>query len=137
MSSDFIADCGLRIVTVGLMNTEEFKKRTKAYALRVIKVVDSLPNTQSAGVLGNQLLRSGTSVGANYRAAARGKSRADFISKMGIVEEECDESLYWMELLVEDGLVDEERVADLMSEGDEILAMTVSSIRTARANRET
>jgi four helix bundle protein len=118
------------------MNTEAFKKRTKAYALRVIKLVDSLPNTRAGRVVGDQLLRAGTSVGANYRAAARGRSRADFIAKMGIVEEECDESLYWMELLIEDGLVDEERLDDLMAEGEEILAMTVSSIRTARANRE-
>jgi four helix bundle protein len=114
------------------VDKEQFKKRTKAYALRVIKVVEALPNTQTAKVLGNQLLRSGTSVGANYRAAARAKSSADFVSKMGTVEEECDESLYWMELLVEDGLVDAERLAGLMAEGDEILAMTVSSIRTAR-----
>jgi four helix bundle protein len=118
------------------MNTEAFKKRTKAYALRVIKLVDSLPNTRAGRVVGDQLLRAGTSVGANYRAAARGRSRADFIAKMGIVEEECDESLYWMELLIEDGLVDEERLDDLMAECEEILAMTVSSIRTARANRE-
>jgi four helix bundle protein len=118
------------------MNTEAFKKRTKAYALRVIKLVDSLPNTRAGRVVGDQLLRAGTSVGANYRAAARGRSRADFIAKMGIVEEECDESLYGMELLIEDGLVDEERLDDLMAEGEEILAMTVSSIRTARANRE-
>jgi len=114
------------------VDKEQFKKRTKAYALRVIKVVDALPNTQSSKVLGGQLLRSGTSVGANYRAAARAKSSADFISKMGTVEEECDESLYWMELIIEDGLVGGERLADLMAEGDEILAMTVSSIRTAR-----
>jgi four helix bundle protein len=118
------------------MNTEAFKKRTKAYALRVIRLVDSLPNTRAGRVVGDQLLRAGTSVGANYRAAARGRSRADFIAKMGIVEEECDESLYWMELLIEDGVVDEARLDDLMAEGEEILAMTVSSIRTARANRE-
>ncbi len=118
------------------MNSEDFKKRTKAYALRVIKVVESLPNSQTGRVIGNQLLRSGTSVGANYRAAARGRSRPDFISKMGIVEEECDESLYWMELLVEGGLVDEDRLADLMGEGDEILSMVVASIRTSRAHRD-
>ena len=117
------------------MDKEQFRKRTKAYALRVIKVVESLPNTQSGRVLGDQLVRSGTSVGANYRAAARAKSRADFISKMGTVEEECDESLYWMELLVEGGLVEGGRLEELMAEGDEILAMTISSIRTARASR--
>ena len=117
------------------MNAELFKKRTKAYALGVIHVVESLPGTQTGRVIGNQLLRSGTSVGANYRAAARAKSRADFVSKMGTVEEEADESLYWMELLIEAGLVDVGRLEDLMAEGNEILAMVVSSIRTARANR--
>lgn len=85
--------------------------------------------------MGRQLLRSGTSVGANYRAASRAKSKADFIAKMGIVEEECDESLYWMEMLVEADLVDSERLAELMKEGDEILSMVVASIRTARSNR--
>jgi four helix bundle protein len=117
------------------MNAESFKKRTQAYALRVIHVVDSLPKTQTGRVIGNQLLRSGTSVGANYRAAARAKSRADFVSKMGTVEEECDESLYWMELLIESGMVDAGRLADLMTEGNEILAMVVASIRTTRAKR--
>ena len=127
------AECGF---TMAAMNTAEFKKRTKAYALRVIRLVDSLPNTRVGRVVGDQLLRAGTSVGANYRAAARARSRADFIAKMAIVEEECDESLYWMELLIDEGLVDGGRLEDLVAEGDEILAMTVSSIRTARANRE-
>ncbi len=86
-------------------------------------------------MLGNQLLRSGTSVGANYRAASRAKSKADFIAKMGIVEEECDESLYWMEMLADAGLVDIARMAKLMKEGDEILSMMVASIRTARSSR--
>jgi four helix bundle protein len=117
------------------MNADLFKKRTKAYALRVITVVESLPDTHTGRVINNQLLRCATSVGANYRAAARAKSRADFISKMGTVEEECDESLYWMELLIEADLVDVGRLEDLMAEGNEILAMVVSSIRTARANR--
>lgn len=114
------------------MTREEFKARTKAYALRVIKVVDALPRESVAKTLGLQLLRSGTSVAANYRAAVRGKSTADFVAKMGIVEEECDESLFWMELLVESGRISEKRVASLMSEGGEILAITVASIKTAR-----
>ena len=88
-----------------------------------------------ADVLGKQLLRSGTFVGANYRAACRAKSRADFISKMGIVEEEADESMYWMELLIESGLVQHDRVADLLNEADQLIAMTVSSIQTARSNK--
>ncbi len=77
----------------------DLKKRTKAFALRVIALVESLPRSRTANVIGNQLLRSGTSVGANYRSACRGRSTAEFISKMGIVEEEADESLFWMELL--------------------------------------
>jgi len=98
----------------------------------VIRLVESLPHGQTASVIGRQLLRSATSVGANYRAASRAKSTADFISKMGIVEEECDESLYWMEMLAEAGIVDTARMADLMKEGGEILSMVVASIRTAR-----
>jgi four helix bundle protein len=81
------------------MNPSEMKKRTKAYALAIIRLVQTLPNTPAARVLGNQLVRCGTSVGANYSASCRAKSQADFIAKMGIVEEEADESIYWMELL--------------------------------------
>ncbi len=118
------------------MNSEDFKKRTKAFALRVIRLVESLEKNRkssaTSGVIGRQLLRSGTSVGANYRAACRARSRADFISKMGIVEEECDESLYWMELLVESGLVKANRLASLMMEAEELLAMSVASINTSR-----
>ena len=85
------------------MNPDEFKKRTKAFAVRIIKLVDSLPSSRSTNVIANQLMRSGTSVGANYRAVCRAKSKADFISKLGNVEEECDETIYWMELLTESG----------------------------------
>ena len=114
------------------MNPEQFKKRTKAFALRVIHLADSLPQSGSASVMARQLLRSGTSVGANYRAACRAKSRADFVSKLGTVEEECDESIYWMELLVDSGKIKAVRIADLMKEADEILAMVVASAKTAR-----
>ena len=117
------------------MTREEFKKRTKAYALRIVKVVDALPDDRVARTLGHQLLRSGTSVAANYRAAVRGKSAADFISKMGIVEEECDESLFWIELLIESGRIKPDRLAELMQEGGEILAITVASIKTARRGK--
>ncbi len=85
-------------------------------------------------VIGNQLLRSGTAVGANYRAAARARSRADFIAKMGIVEEECDETLYWLEMLVELQLINADRSNELRAEGNEILALVVASVRTARGN---
>ena len=117
------------------MDTEAFKQRTRSYALRVIRLVQALPKDLVSHRLGDQLLRSGTSVGANYRAAARAKSRADFISKLGTVEEECDESIYWMELLMEAGLIPLKRLQSLMAEGTEILAMTVASIRTAKENK--
>ena len=103
--------------------------------MRVIKLVDALLNTPVARVIRNQLLRCGTSVGANYRAAKRAKSTADFISKMGTVEEEADESMYWMELIMETKLLKESRISDLYQEADEILAMVVTSIKTARRNK--
>ena len=109
------------------MTKEEMKTRTKRYGLRVIKTVQALPNNQVANVLGSQLLRSGTSVGANYRAACRAKSTADFINKLKIVEEESDESIYWMELLVESDLMPMKRLAALMKEGDEIVSIIVAS----------
>ena len=93
------------------MNEREFKARTKDIALRVIRLVDSLPSRRSAEVIGKQLLRSGTSIGANYRAACRGKSTADVINKLAIVEEEADESLYWIELSIDGGLVTETKPA--------------------------
>ena len=117
------------------MNPEEMKNRTKQFALHVIRLVESLPRGRIADVLGRQLLRSGTSVGANYRSACRAKSTADFISKMGIVEEETDESLYWIELLIEAGIIESKRLESLMKEADELLAITVSSIKTARRKR--
>ncbi|MDP9004352.1 MAG: four helix bundle protein [Verrucomicrobiota bacterium] len=117
------------------MKKEDFVKRTMTFGLRVIRLVDSLPKQQVAQVLGNQLLRAGTSVGANYRAAVRGKSRTDFIAKMGIVEEECDEAPYWMEMLIESGIVRPDLLKDLKDEGNQILAIVVASIRTARRNK--
>lgn len=94
-----------------------------------------MPNNWIARTLGKQLLRSGTSVGANYRAVCRAKSNADFINKLRVVEEECDESLFWMELLVDNNLVKGVRLRDLMKEGNEILAIVVASAKTARSNR--
>ncbi len=117
------------------MDEKQFKERTKNLALRVIRVVGALPPGPAGEVIGRQLLRSATSVGANYRAACRGRSTADVISKLSIVEEEADETLYWFELLVEAGLMPEARLADLMTEADEIIAMTVSSIKTLRTRR--
>jgi four helix bundle protein len=112
----------------------DLRQRTRKFALRVIRLVEALPKTRTAEVIGKQLLRAGTSVGANYRAACRAKSTKDFIYKMGLVEEEADESLYWMELLVEAGLVKLERLQSLMVEADELVAITVASIKTARGD---
>jgi four helix bundle protein len=114
------------------MSPEEFKRRAFEYGVRIVRLVQALPKKDSARDLGRQLLRAGTSVGANYRAAARARSRADFVAKLGIVEEECDESLYWMEMLMELELVNKKRIQPLYAEGSEILAMVVSSINTAR-----
>ena len=110
------------------------KARTKAYANRVVRVCKALPNDWIARTLGAQLLRSGTAVGAIYRSVCRAKSNADFINKLHIVEEECDESLFWMELLVDNGVIRETRFLSLMKEGDEILAIVVSAAKTARTS---
>ena len=117
------------------MKKEDFLQRTRAFGLRVIHLVENLARTQTAQIPGRQLLRAGTSVGANYRAAVRAKSRADFISKMGTVEEECDEAIYWIEMLVDAGLTKPAMVTDLMDEGNQILSIVVASIRTARRGK--
>jgi four helix bundle protein len=114
------------------MTPASFRARTKALAVRVARMVDALPPSRSTDVITRQLLRCATGVGANYRAACRAKSPRDFVCKMAIVEEECDECLYWLELLIETKKVREERLADLLREANEILAMVVASIRTAR-----
>src|SRR5438270_6885551 len=103
------------------MDADAMKQRTRAFALRVVHLVEALPHNRTADVIGKQLLRCGTSVGANYRASCRAKSSADFIAKMGIVEEEADETIYWIELLVETDLIKESRVADLLSEANQIV----------------
>ena len=115
---------------------EDLKQRTKAFALKIIQLVESLPKGRTADVIGRQLLRAGTSVGANYRSSCRAKSRADFIAKMGIVEEEGDESLFCMELLVEANIVSDSALKSLMTEADEIVAIVVSSILTSKKNRQ-
>jgi four helix bundle protein len=118
------------------MSPDDFKGRTKAYALRIIRLFEALPHRGAPAILGRQLLRAGASVGTNYRSACRAKSRADFISKMGTVQEECDETLYWLELLVESDFIKAKRVKALMNEGGEILALVIASIRTARGRRK-
>jgi four helix bundle protein len=114
------------------MTREEMRRRTKAYANRIVKLCSSLPINWVAQTLGKQLLRSGTSVGANYRAVCRAKSTADFIHKLRVVEEECDESLFWMELLVDNAIIKTSRLTGLMKEANEILAIVVASAKTAR-----
>lgn len=111
------------------------KARTKRFALRVIKLVDALPKSPAAYTIGKQLLRCGTSVGANYRSACRAKSTADFISKLSIVEEEADECVYWIELLAESGIVHEHLVSDLTGEANQITAIMVKSIKTSKLRR--
>ena len=118
------------------MEPKDLKQRTKEFALRIIKLVESLPRGTITDVIGKQLLRSGTSVGANYRSSCRAKSTADFISKMGTVEEEADESIYWMELLIASGLISKDEVDELLDEADQIVAIIVSSIKTARARKK-
>ena len=113
----------------------DLKKRTKKFALRAIKLVESLPKTQTAKVIGNQLLRSSTSVPANYRASCRARSNAEFMAKLGIVEEETDESVFWIEMLVDADLVTLPRVEDLMDEGNQLTAIWVASINTARGGK--
>ena len=115
---------------------EQFKTRTKQVGLRIIRLVGALPVDTTGQVMGRQLLRCGTSIGANYRAACRAKSTADMINKLKIVEEEADETLYWLELLIESNLVPEHRLSELVAEVDEILAMTVASIKTLRTKRK-
>ena len=116
------------------MDADELKRRTKRFDLDVIDLVDSFPSTQPARVIGNQLLRSASSVGANYRAASRGRLKADFISKIGITIEEADESQHWLELLSEASLVSSERLKPLLQESNELIAILTASVKTARAN---
>ncbi len=114
------------------MNRQHLQYRTKQLALRVIKMTETLPENRTSNVIARQVLRSATSVGANYRASLRAKSVADRINKLKIVEEEADETLYWLELLVEANIVPQHLLKDLMVETNEIVAMTVASIKTLR-----
>ena len=109
------------------MTESEMKQRTKAFALRVIKLAGTLSKDFVGRRLADQLLRSGTSVAANYRSACRARSRADFVSKLGIVEEEADESTLWLELLMESGIVPQRRLAALLDESNQLTAMMVAS----------
>jgi four helix bundle protein len=110
----------------------DLKERTKAFALAIVRLVDDLAWSRATDVIGRQLLRAATSVAANYRSARRARSRKEFLAKMGIVEEEADESAFWLELLSETGLVKSTSVKDLSDEASQLVAITIASIRTAR-----
>jgi four helix bundle protein len=117
------------------MNETELKDRTKQFALRVLKLVAALAKTAEGRARGGQLVRSGTSVGANYRAACRGRSKAEFIAKLGTVEEEADESAYWMELIIDGGFMPKAKVDALRQEACELTAIMVSSRLSASGRR--
>ena len=117
------------------MNEEQLKKRTKEFAKNIIQLCRNLPNNREGRLIGDQLFRSGTSVAANYRAACRGRSKAEFVSKLAIVEEEADETMFWLEIIQEMSISNNPLVDDLLKESDEIVAIIVSSIRTTKKNR--
>jgi four helix bundle protein len=118
------------------MDKTELKRRTQKFAVDVIKFINTLPANRSANVLSNQLLRCSTSIGANYRSACRGKSIADFINKIVIVEEEADESIYWLELLQEAGLANPEVIQPLKKEANELTAIFSAIGKTAKVNQQ-
>ncbi len=113
------------------MDETALKQRTKTFALRVMKLVGALPTDSVGRAISGQLVRSGTSVGANYRAACRGRSKAEFVAKLGIVIEEADESAYWMELIIEAELLPATRVESLLDEANQLTAIMVASRKTA------
>ena len=119
---------------------EGLKKRTKHFALRILKLVAALPNDLQGRTIAGQLVRAGTSVGSNYRAACRGRSKAEFFAKLGIVEEEADESAFWLELIIEGDLLKENLVTPLLDEANELTRIMASSrisaSRKVRANRQ-
>jgi four helix bundle protein len=115
---------------------DEFRDRTKQFALRIIKLFRSLPKTDEARIIGKQLLRSGCSVGANFRAATRARSNAEFYSKLSIVVEEADESAFWMELLIESEIMPEKKLSSLYQEAIEITKITAVSRKTAKNNKK-
>src|SRR5689334_18860638 len=115
---------------------EQLRFRTKQFAIRIVQVYKSLPKTDEARVIGKQLLRAGTSVAANYRSTNRARSRAEFTSKMGVVVEEADETVFWLEILVETGIVAKARLQALLAEANELVAIFAASHRTARRGKE-
>jgi four helix bundle protein len=114
------------------MDQQEMKKRTKEFALRIMKLVGALPQSIEGRAVGNQLVRAGTSVGANYRAACRGRSRAEFIAKLGLVEEEADESAFWLEIIIEGNLLKKHQAESLLKEANELVAIIAASRKSAK-----
>jgi four helix bundle protein len=127
-----ISECGLLILNV---NAQELKERTKQFAMRVMRLVDALPKTPKGNAIAGQLVRSGTSVAANCRATCRARPRAEFISKIGVVEEEADETALWLELIVEDKTLPEKAIASLLTEANELVAIIAASYISAGRNR--
>jgi len=113
----------------------ELLDQTKAFGLRVLALVDHLPRTTSGRAIGNQLIRSGTSIGANYRAACRSRSRAEFAAKLGVVAEEADETVYWLQLIRDGDLLSTQQVAALLKEADELTAIFTAGRRTSSKNQ--
>lgn len=118
---------------MSLQQHHELKTRTKAFALRVIRMSQSLPRTRAANIIDQQILRSATSMAANYRAAGRARSKAEFIAKLGIVVEEADETVFWLELLAESGLVKPEKLSQMINEANQLLSIFSTSRKTARS----
>lgn len=116
------------------MTADDMKKRTKRFAVDVIRFSDSLPSSRAASVIANQLIRSATSVGANYRAALRSRSQAEFIAKIGVTTEEVDESEYWLELLEETGISKSDTLVSLRQEADELAAILTATLKTTKSH---
>lgn len=118
------------------MDKDELKRRTKKFAVDIIKLVESFPKTKSADIIGRQLIKSATSIGANYRSACRAQSHSHFVSKISIVEEEADEALYWLELAIESGLITKEKSNTLLKEANELTSIFTASRKTARKRQK-
>lgn len=118
---------------MGIDRHQQLKDRTKLFALRVIKMSDALPRTRAANVITNQVLRSATSMAANYRAAGRARSKAEFVAKLGIVVEEADETVFWLELLSDSRIVSLEKMRDLLSEASQLMLIFSAARKTARS----
>jgi four helix bundle protein len=118
------------------MTTAELKARTKEFALRVIRLVDALPNTVKGRAIANQIMRSATSIAANYRGACRARSRAEFIAKIGVVEEEADETAFWIELIIDSNIRGKTQIEPSLKEASELVAIMAASRKSAIGNRK-